>query len=170
MHQAERDVQPAALPAGERFDKTLIEACEVELAGEQPRATARIAGREPVQLALKYELLTHRGVRIRASPGCAHGLRHITNPPAHTGRIMEQVGACHGRGSRGGAQQRGEHAQCGRLSRSVRPEKPDDLAIADRQINSTYRLNRAFPALEDPGETLRLNDGHIFSSVRPLSV
>jgi len=160
VQQAERDLQPPPLPAGQRLDQPLLEPGQLELAGQQLRALPRLAPGDPVQRGLVEQLLEHQAVGVGAAHRLADGLRHVADLLAYPERVLEQVGAGHRGGARGRPQQRGQHAQRGRLARAVRPEEADDLPVADGQVHAPDRLDRALAAPERPRQPARLDDCH----------
>ena len=170
VHQPERDLQPPALPAGQRLDQPLLEPGQLKLRGQQFRPLPRLGGADAVQRGLVQQLLDDQAGRVGAAHRLADGLRHVADLLAHVERVRQQVGARHRGRPRGGLEQRGQHAQGSGLARAVRPEETDDLALADGQVHAPDRLDRALAALEGSRQPPCLDDRHRSPALRPGQV
>jgi hypothetical protein len=65
-------------------------------------------------------------------------LRHITDVLAHRFRVPAHVVTCDLRMAGGGFEQPTEHANRRGFARTVRPEKAEDLALADFKIDMIH--------------------------------
>jgi hypothetical protein len=124
VHEAERDLQPSPLPAGQGLHQPVAEPSEVELLGQQLRALVCLGLAEAVQGRLVEDFLGDRALVVGAAHGLADRLRHEADPAADPDRIAEQVRAGDGRRARGRLQQRGEHPERGSLAAPFGPRKP----------------------------------------------
>jgi hypothetical protein len=68
----------------------------------------------------------------------------IDYPPPDAIGITEKIATGHGGSARRRGQQRGQHPQRRGLARAVGPEKTDDLAGADGEIDAANRLHNRF--------------------------
>jgi hypothetical protein len=147
VHQAERDVEPAALAAGQRGARPVPEALEVEAAEQLPAAGGGVRLADAVEAGLVEELLAGAGLRQAAA-----ALGDVADPAADADRVFEEVVAGDGGRPGGGPQQRGEHAQRGRLAGAVGAEEADDLAGVDVEVDTADRLHGAGAGGERAGE------------------
>jgi hypothetical protein len=141
VHQAQRDVQPALLPAGQRLHVATAQARQIQTLQQFLRPAPGVGGAHPVELRLEDQLLAHPGVGSRAP-----ALRHVPDGAADRRRVPPQVVPGHRGLSGSGFQQRGQHLQRGGLPRAVGPEEPHDLPAAHVQIDAAHRLHRALAA------------------------
>jgi hypothetical protein len=165
VDQAQRDVQAAALAAGQGLAQPPAQPGELELIGEQLRPLGGLAHGNAVQPGLNLQFLVHQAVRIGAAGGSADGLGDVADPAADAHRVAQQVCPRHRPGPRRRGQQGGQHVQRRRLARAVRPEEADDLAVMHGQVDPSHGLYHAPAAPEGPRETARLDDRHVHPSV-----
>ena len=153
MHQRAREVEPALHASGVGLDPPaggVGQADELEqLVG--PRAPA--AAGEPVQAALQLEQL---------APGL-HGvepdlLQRDADPPAHLGRLGDDVDPRDVSAARGRRKQRAQHPDRRGLARAVGAQEAEDLAGGDRQVEVADRFDAA---LERPAQGARLDGGSV---------
>ncbi len=161
VDQAERDLKPPPLPAGQRLHQPLVEPAEVELADQRAarRRRVRLAGSGTARPGRAVP--RRPGTRGRCRPSSAR------SPAARSRSAGAPPGGC-GAGRRPptvavpavGSQQRGEHPQGGGLARTVRPEEADDLPRLDGEIHPAHRVHGPLPARECPSEAPGLDDRH----------
>lgn len=155
MREAHGDVEPSPLAAGEGHRLPVEQSVEAERGGQLLGALRRLRPAQPVQPALGDQLLPDGQERVDTA-----GLGDVPADGADGRRIGEQVVAGHGGRAPGRGEQRGEHAQGGRLTRAVGAEEGDDLARADGQVDAADGFHRAARGREGPGQPGRADDGH----------
>jgi hypothetical protein len=133
VDEAERDVEPPALAAGQRRARPVPEALEVHPGEQLPAAGRGVGPADAVEAGLVDDLLA--GARL-GEAGAALG--DVADPPADADRVLEQVAAGDGGRAGGGAQQRRQHAQGGGLAGAVGAEEADDLAGVDVQVDAAH--------------------------------
>lgn len=148
MHEAHRDVEPTALPAGEVGH--LAGAVRRELEGVEQLVGASPGGPavQPVDAALARELVDGP-LRV---PGPV-ALPDVPDAVADGVGLGDDVVSRDGGGARRRPGQRGEHAQGGRLAGPVGAEDGDELARRDVEVDAPHGVHGA--ALVPPdGEVL----------------
>ena len=123
VHDPERDLEAASLPARTGAHDPVLEAGQVEEAGELAGPMVGLAGAHPVEAALEEQVL--------ATGGCEVGtpqLTHVADDAAHLAGPLPHVDSRHHRLARILAQQRGEDAQSGGLAGSVGSQETVDLS------------------------------------------
>ena len=131
VDQADGDVEPAPLAAGQRLGLPLPQPVEVELAEQLLAALGRLGRAHPVQPGVVDDLLAGPGVGVGGA-----ALRDVADPAAHADRVGDQVAAGDRGGAGGGLEQRGQHAQRRRLAGAVGAEEADDLPGLDVEVDA----------------------------------
>jgi hypothetical protein len=166
VDEAQRDVEAAALTAGQGPARAVEEVAEVEVGGQRVGAGRGGGLVQAVQPGLGGQFLAHRHRRVDAA-----GLGHVADPAADAGRVADQVVPRHDGAARGGREQRGEHPQGGGLARAVGAEEAQDLARGHGQVDATHRFDGAALGLEGPGEPGGVDDRcHALSKTHVLKL
>ena len=153
VHQAERDVDAALLPAGQRLDEAAAQVRQVERLAQLLGAHLSLGALHAAQLGLHHQLLVDAGQRVGAA-----GLRDVAERLAHPHRILHQVAAADGGGAGGGQQEGGEHALGGRLAGAVGAEEPHDLALGDLEVDAADGLDHPGAGAERPRQPIGFDD------------
>ncbi|MGX1241777.1 hypothetical protein RKD46_002881 [Streptomyces pseudovenezuelae] len=140
MRECHRDVEAAALTAGERAALAVEQLGEVQVAGQLGRARRCLRFRQAVQAALGDQFLPYGDLRVHPA-----GLGHVPAHPAHPGGIGREVVAGDGGRAAGGFEQGREHPERGGLPGAVGAEEAEDLTLADGQIDTAHGFHGAAP-------------------------
>nr|BFE76100.1 hypothetical protein GCM10020092_094010 [Actinoplanes digitatis] len=122
VDQAHGDVEPAALAAGERGHRPVGDLAEAERVDQLGGPPPRRDDLHPVRAALADQLVA----AALAVPG-AVALSDVADPLPHLALPADHVEARDPRGAGGRRDERGEHAQGGRLPGAVRAEQRDQF-------------------------------------------
>jgi hypothetical protein len=154
VHEAEGDVEAAALAAGERLDEAVAEIAQIERLAEALRTRAAVGARDAVELGLRHELLVDLRGGVRPAV-----LGDVAELAAHADRIAPQIAARDGRLAGRRPEQRREHPLRRRLAGAVRAEQADELAGLHVEIDAAHGLDHRILRLERAGEPASLDHG-----------
>ena len=135
MDQRGCKVEPTAHPARVRADAAVRRVVDVNPVEQRVSALLALGPRKSVQSRLKpNELATgHQRVEGRL-------LERDADRLADLARLGDDVVARDPRGAARGAQERGEHADRGRLAGAVRAEEGVDLALGHVEVDAAHGL------------------------------
>ena len=130
-----RQVEPAAHPARVGADAPIGRVVDVNPVEQRVGALLALGARKSVQGRLKPDELAagHERVERRL-------LERDADRLADLARLGDDVVARDLRGAARGAQERGEHADRGRLAGAVRAEEGVDLALGDVEVDAAHGL------------------------------
>src|SRR6478735_1709595 len=131
VHQTHRNVEAPTLAAGEGGHLAVDDRGQVELLDELGRPAAGVGAGQAVRAALADQLVAAE----LAVPG-AVALPDEADRPAHVALCGDDVVAGDARRARRGCDQRGQHAQGGRLACAVGSEEGDELALPDLEVEA----------------------------------
>jgi hypothetical protein len=160
VDDAERDVDPAALPAGVGLALAVAILAELEGVQRGGGPTARLGLADPVQPGLQHELLARGGLVPRAA-----ALGDVADPAAHLARFAAQVGSGDRRLAAVGLDERRQHAQGRGLAGSIRAEEAEDLPLGDLEVDAADRVHGLLAAAVAGAERLPQSlglDHHVF--------
>ena len=132
VDQAHRDVEPAPLAPGERGDLAVGHGGEVEVLDEVGGPASGLAPRQAVGAALADQL-----VAAELAVTGAVALADVADRAAYLALSGDDVMTGDLGGPRRRRDESGEHAQGGRLARTVGAEEGDELALTDLQVEAT---------------------------------
>ena len=158
MDETQPDVQASALPAGVALGGPVGAVLQLEHRDELGRPPPGLGRAQPVQAALEHELAAARDHGVGAAL-----LADVADALAHLLRLTPQVAPSNRGIPRGRRQERGEHAQGGRLAGAVGTQEAEYLPRFDMEIHAGNSLDVGPPGLEDPAQVARLDhrlDGH----------
>ena len=149
MHQPDRDVEPAALAAGERRDRPHRVLGQVEGVEQLLGPGVRRGAGQSERAALADQL-------VAAALGVTGGvaLADVADAAPDLAALAHHVVAGDLRGPRRRLDQRGQHPERRRLAGAVGAEEGDELAVADLEVEAADGLDRLLVAGEVPGQTL----------------
>lgn len=136
VHEPHRDVEAAALPAGERRHRPVRDGGEVEVDDELLGPAPGVRAGQAVGASLADQL-----VATELSVPGAVALADEADRPTYVALAGHDVVAGHERGARGGWDERGEHPERGRLACSVGAEEGDELALPDLEVEAADGLD-----------------------------
>ena len=152
VDDAQPDVEPALHPARVGGDRPVRGRLEIERRQDLGRASHRARLVHAVETALDDELAATGLGRVGRA-----ALRDVADPLAYRPGLAAQVGAGDHRLTRGRREQRGQHPEGRGLAGPIRAEEAEDLAGADRQVDTTDRLDLRLAGTEGPGQIVRLD-------------
>ena len=128
VQQAGGEREPLLPPAGERAGELLRPRAQTE--PFEPLAHAALPVGHPVHARDEVEVLLDRQVLV-----VAEALGHVADAPLDLGGAGAQVEAEGGAAAFVGREQPAQHADRGGLAAAVRPEKSDDPAARDGEVD-----------------------------------
>src|SRR5262249_54855664 len=124
---------------------------EPELLEQLVDAAAEVGAVQPLDAALQHQVLAAGRVDVDARL-----LRHVTDRAPDGIRVAGDVVAGDARCAAVGPSERGEDADGGRLAGAVRPEQPEDLALAHGEGDAAQSLHSSV-ALAQPVDDDRVH-------------
>ena len=160
MDQAEGDIEPASLAAGEGLDHAVAEAGEFELFGELVGAAFGFGGVDAVEASLGDEFLGDGAGGIGAA-----ALGDISDAPPDAGRIDGQIEPGDGGVAGGWGEEGGEHAEDGGFAGAVGAEESDYFAGFDGEIDAADGVDGTGAGLEGALQAVALDHEFIHNLI-----
>src|SRR5208282_3352925 len=138
MHQPPRNLQPPPHPARERFGLRSPPLRQIDGLQQLFNRLLALLRRDVIQFGVNTQILFHRQIQI-----AGQGLRNHANRPPHRFRISRHIVPRHPRRPRRDRDQRRHHPDQRRLSRPIRPQQPENLALLHCKRNVVHRRELA---------------------------
>lgn len=149
---AEGDIEPPALPAGQRTDLSSAQLGEFEITQQLVGPDLRVALGHSVAQPLRHQLVANSLVVAGSVP-----LSDVSEAGAHLVSCRSDVESRDPRSTGSGLEQGGQHAQRRRFSGTVRPKQGNQLALRYVESDSLDCFHELLALGEVLGERLRLD-------------
>lgn len=152
MDQAESDIEPPALPAGQRTDLSSTQLGEFEITQQFVGPDLRVALGHSVAQPLRHQLVANPLVVAGSVP-----LPDVPETRSHLVSCRSDVESCDSRAAGRGLEQGGQHAQRRRFPGAVRPQQGNQLTLRYIERDSLDCFHEFLALSEVLGERLRLD-------------
>ena len=150
MDDPARDVQPLAHAARVALDALLLASGEADELEHLVDPLALPAAGHAVELGEVAQVVVGREPLVEP----AVAAEDVADPLAHLVRVPNDVEPEHPRLTARRQEQRDQHLDRRRLAGPVRPEQPEELALADLERDPAHRLDLERAPPDDPGVRL----------------